>query len=135
MYNKKHREVSTDTRIMDLLHAAYVGMGKALTAEPDRVFYQFHHWFWNPRRPTAKKKAHAKYGARLLLDPETEEPWLLLFDPDNDGKEVLEHGEPEENRRNAGGAEPVQHTDGAAVDQGGSSIEGAAPEWNPEERD
>lgn len=104
---QKGKETSAEKRIYDLLDSCWKGMGKALTSEPDRVMYTFKHWFWDRARPAAKKPAKMKFGARLLLDPETEEPWLLIFNPADDDKEVLKRGEPEENRTDeSGDADP-----------------------------
>lgn len=124
--NKKRKGVSAETRIYDLLHACYVGMGKALSEVDDRVYYTFLHWFWERLRPQAKKKAKAKYGARLLLDPETDEPWLLIFDPANDGQEVLEYGELKENRTADAALDeqdgPDVRLDGPGVDFGEEAV-------------
>lgn len=115
---QKGKETSAEKRIYDLLDSCWKGMGKALTTEPDRVMYTFKHWFWDRKRPASKKPVKLKLAARLLLDPETEEPWLLIFNPDTDDKEVLKHGEHEENRTDE--ANPVEsgETDGAGVDPG-----------------
>ena len=114
---QRNRKDTAESRIYDLCHACYEGMGKALAAEPDRVYFEFKHWFWDRLKPKAKKKVKAKYGARLLLDPETEEPWLLIFDPSADGKEVLKHGEPETDRGTDEHSEGMGLGDGAPVDQ------------------
>jgi hypothetical protein len=81
-------------------------MGKALSSEPERIMYTFKHWFWDRNKPKATKQERASFAARLLLDPETEEPWLLIFNPNVDGKEVLKHGqhyEHSQNENEAGG--------------------------------
>jgi hypothetical protein len=92
---QKGRETNTDARIFDLLRSAYDGMGKNMATEPDRIMYTFKHWCWDRLRPKAKKQTKRKYGARLFLDPETKEPWLLIFDPQRNGNEVLEAKEDE----------------------------------------
>ena len=94
---QKGKETSAEKRIYDLLDSCYKGMGKALSTQIDMVQYEFKHWFWDRLRPKATKPIKAVYGARLLLDPETEEPWLLIFDPVRDDKRVLDHGEHDEN--------------------------------------
>jgi hypothetical protein len=94
----KGKKTNPDKRIFELLDSAWKGMGKALAEEPERVAYPFKHWFWERDRPKAKKQAKAKFAARLLLDPDTEEPWILIFDPQRDNEGVLRHGEPEEHR-------------------------------------
>lgn len=91
---RKKVETNADKRIYDLLDSCYKGMGKALATEPDRVYYNFKHWFWHREKPRATKPIKANYGARLLLDPETDEPWLLIFDPERDDERVLKKGEP-----------------------------------------
>lgn len=87
-------DTNADKRIYDLLASCYEGMGKALATEPDRVYYKFKHWFWPRLNKRATKPVKAVFGARLLLDPETEEPWLLIFNPDHDDGSVLKKGEP-----------------------------------------
>lgn len=114
---KGKEEQNADRRIYDLLDSCYRGMGKALAADDDMVYFQFKHWFWDRLKPKAKKQTKAKYGARLLLDPETEEPWLLIFDPVSDGKEVLKHGEPREHREDVPDPGEVRLGDGPGVDQ------------------
>lgn len=123
-YTTKRKEVNADLRIYALLESCYNGMGKALATEPDRVMYPFKHYFWERDRPKAKKMTKRRLGARLLLDPETEEPWLLIFDPEEDGEEVLKRGDTEENRGDVeppGIVEPIDYT---ALDQGGSDNAG-----------
>lgn len=121
------RNQTADGRIYALLESAWHGMGKALTSEPDRVWYQFKHWFWNHKKPKAKKQAKLKLGARLLLDPETEEPWMLIFHPgDNDG--VLTYGEPEENREDDRVPGEEGQADGPEMDPGVREAEDAS-EW------
>ena len=112
---RKGVDTSAEKRIYDLLDSCYKGMGKRLASEPDSVAYTFKHWFWDRLRPKAKKPTKAKYGARLLLDPETEEPWLLIFCPDRDGKEVLKYGEPETDRGNETPASELGLGDDASV--------------------
>ncbi len=95
----KGRNTNPDKRIFELLESCYEGLTKSMSTEAgDGVYFEFKHWFWDRARPKAKKQTKAKYGARLLLDPETEEPWLLIFCIDRDGKEVLKRGEPKEDR-------------------------------------
>ena len=115
---KQGKDTSTDKRIFDLLDSCWKGMGKALATEPERLSYSFKHWYWPKDRPKAKKQAKAQLAARLLLDPETEEPWILIFDPITDHDGVLKHGEPTEHREDdgsAGGALPPR-TDTPGVD-------------------
>ena len=99
----KGKNTNPDRRIFQLLESCWDGMGKALSSEPERVMYQFKHWYWRRNRPKAKKKVKGQFAARLLLHPQTEEPWILIFDPLRDNEGVLEHGEPEEHREHEGG--------------------------------
>ena len=93
-------------------------MGKALSSEPERVMYEFKHWYWRRERPKATKQARTTFASRLLLDPETEEPWMLIFLPTVDGAEVLDYGEPEADRTNEGDTTELGRADGTTLDQG-----------------
>ena len=97
-------------------------MGKALATAPDRVMYSFKHWYWDRHRPASTKPIQGKFGARLLLNPETEEPWLLIFHPTDDDKEVLNRGEHDENRKHEADSGSEQHADGSEVDLGSKTI-------------
>jgi len=91
------RDVSLEGRITRLLAACYEGMVKKLTQTDDFVFYYFKIWFWNRDKPKAKKMSRARLGARLLLSPSTNDPWMYIFDPNVDHIDMLEPGEaPEE---------------------------------------
>ena len=120
----KHSEVTAEKRIYELLQSCYSGMGKALASNPDRVFYEFKHWFWPRMRPKAKKQCKMEFGARLLLYPETEEPWLLIFDPARDGEEVLDRGESTENREIVGDTGAMGVGDSPDLDDGNSKSSG-----------
>lgn len=125
------KDTNPDKRIYELLASCWKGMGKALASEPERVMYTFKHWYWDRDRPKAKKQSKATYGARLLLDPETEEPWMLIFHPDIDGTEVIEYGEHDEDREDAGISGGPGTRDGAEVDPRVRGPEDA-PERGPE---
>lgn len=90
------RSISTDKRLWALLDSAYRGLSAALSVHDDFLSFTFWHWYNKKNKPGAKKKAKIKLGARLLLHPETEEPWLLFFDPQYDFKDQLKKGEPHE---------------------------------------
>lgn len=94
---KQGKSTNADKRIFELLDSCWKGMGKALSSEPERIMYPFKHWYWQREKPKATKMTKVEFAARLLLDPETEEPWMLIFHPTVDGKEVLRHGEHNEN--------------------------------------
>lgn len=112
------KKSNPDKRIFELLEAAWQGMGKALAAEPDCVFFKFKHWFWQHGRPKATKQVGFQFGTRLLLDPETEEPWILIFDPEYDNEEVLKRGEHAEDRGAETPAGELGLADDAEVDDG-----------------
>lgn len=120
--NTRKRSSNPDKRIFDILESAWQGMGKALTKEPDRVMYPFKHWYWQRGRPKATKQRKLRLGARLLLDPETEEPWVLIFDPQEDGMEVLKHGEPRTDRGNEADTGAPGASDGADMDIGEEAV-------------
>lgn len=92
------KKTNPDKRIFQILDSAWIGMGKALTTDPDRVMYTFKHWYWPLGRPKARKKVQITVGARLLLDPDTDKPWILLFHPLYDTPEVIRRGEPNKHR-------------------------------------
>lgn len=87
------RGVHTDLRLYELLKSCFEGLGKALAADDSRLSFKFNHWYLRKNKPNAKKRAKIKIGGRLLLHPETEEPWLLLFDPAFDHASQLKEGE------------------------------------------
>lgn len=120
--HKKHKGVSSETRMYDLLHACYSGLQRKLAVEEDFVYFEFPHWFVNRFRPEARKKSKITLGARLLLNPETDEPWLLIFEPGIDGEEVLKRGEPKQNTRVDGTPGEGRDTDEARVDIGEEAV-------------
>jgi hypothetical protein len=61
------------------------------------VSFGFKHWALRKDKPKSKKAA-VKLGGRLLLHPQTEEPWLLIFNPDYDDKSQLVKGEAPDGR-------------------------------------
>ena len=92
-------QTNPDKRIFELLESCFVGMGKALASADDRVSFTFKHWFWPADvKPGRKKQTKGKFGARLLLHPETEEPWLLIFNITQDGISDLKRGEAPDGR-------------------------------------
>ncbi len=119
------RKTNTPKRLMELLESCYKGLSKALSVNDDMLYFSFVHWYVPKGRPNAKKRAKTKLGARLLLHPETEEPWLLLFDPEYDFADQLkkgEHdGEPEEDRIPESEAALARPEPGAPVDFGDSA--------------
>lgn len=115
---KQGKDTNPDKRIFELLDSCWKGMGKALSSEPDRIMYPFKHWYWERNRPKASKMARSTLAARLFLDPETEEPWMLVFHPQADGLEVVVYGEPKENTQN----------DGVPADPRVSGVSGDGPE-------
>jgi len=82
-----------DKRIWHLLEYCYEGMAKKLATSDDFLYYEFKLKFWDRKRPKAKKQTKAKFGARLMLDPSTDGPWLYIFDPLVDTIDTLEPGE------------------------------------------
>lgn len=113
---------SADKRIYELIDAVGEGMGKALSASPDAVSFKFKHWHLKKDRPKAKKKAKSKFAARLLLDPETNDPWVIIFDPTLDHEGVLTYGEYEEHRADEelAGGEPSGGEAPSGLDPSGS---------------
>jgi hypothetical protein len=81
-----------EKRIWHLLQYCYEGMAKKLAAEDDFLYYDFKVWYWSRDRPNAKKMQKWILGARLMLDPSTDGPWLYIFAPNVDQIEDLEHG-------------------------------------------
>lgn len=116
------QNLSTDKRLWQLLDSCYRGLGAALSVHDDFVSFTFRHWYKKKRKPKAKKMAKIKLGARLLLHPETEEPWLLLFDPEYDFTDQLKKGdapdgEHEEDRTDEAGPGTVELPDSPRLDQ------------------
>lgn len=98
------QNTNTDKRLFELLDSCFVGIGKGLATSPDMVSFSFKHWLLRKNKPKSKK-TKVQLGGRLLLHPETEEPWLLIFDPAHDDKSQLKKGEapdgePETDREN-----------------------------------
>lgn len=87
---KSKRCTSTDRRINELLVACHEGMLKRMAVSDDFVFYKFKHWHWSAHEPERSKKTKTTLGARLLIDPSTEEPWMYIFDPYVDHIDALE---------------------------------------------
>jgi len=83
-----------EQRIWHLLQYCYDGMAKKLATTDDFLYYEFKAHFWSRDRPAAKKKQKWKLGARLLLDPSTDGPWLYIFAPNVDSIDTLEKGDP-----------------------------------------
>lgn len=121
-----NKKSNPDKRIFELLESTWQGMGKALSEEGDRLMYRFKHWYWERGRPKARKQRMAKLGARLLLDPETEEPWILIFDPQRDGNEVLKHGEPTKDREDGSASGETEPADDTRLDLGIQEAEPAS---------
>ena len=94
VWSENLKVTHTDKRLYELLEACYHGLGKALSVNDDMVAFTFDHWYMKKNKPKAKKRGHTKLGARLLLHPETGEPWLLLFDPVYDFANQLKRGDP-----------------------------------------
>lgn len=88
------RGTHTDQRLHELLQSCFQGLGKALAKQDDMLYFQFKHWYKDRARPRAKKSVKIKLGARLMLHPDSGEPWLLLFHPTYDFANQLEKGEP-----------------------------------------
>ena len=88
----KH-DTDLEKRIWHLLQYCYDGMTKKLATSDDFVSYQFKIWYWSRKKPNAKKMSRARLGARLMLDPSTDTPWLYIFDPLVDYIDLLEKGE------------------------------------------
>lgn len=121
--HKKHKEVSSETRIYDLLHACYSGLQSKLATADDFVYFEFKHWCLNRHRPEAKKKRKMILGARLFLDPDNNEPWLLIFEPGIDAlEEVANRGEPKEHPDFDGRAEEASDSDNAGLDIGEEAV-------------
>jgi len=83
---------STDRRLHDLLSSCFEGIGKGLATSPDMVSFTFKHWSLRKDKPKSKAKK-TKLGGRLLLHPDTGNPWLLIFNPEFDDKSELEKGD------------------------------------------
>ena len=90
------RKTSADKRIFQLLESCSDGLTSRLSAdsadEEGFLYFQFKHFYWEKGRDKAKKKAQIKVGCRLLLDPDTKAPWMLLLDPDYDYAIELKKG-------------------------------------------
>ena len=91
--SSRHR-VTQDGRIGELLNQCYEGMIKKLATADDFVYYDFIAFYWSRNRPRATKQQRWKLGARLLLDPSTETPWMYIFAPNVDRIDTLEKGQP-----------------------------------------
>lgn len=87
---------SLEQRIWHLLQYCYEGMAKKLATSDDFLYYEFKVHYWSRNRPKAKKMQHWKLGARLLLDPSTDGPWMYIFAPNVDTINVLTPGDPNE---------------------------------------
>ena len=83
---------STERRIIELLQYCYDGMIKKLAVQDDFVFYQFKVWYWCSVNRTKKKKRRAMLAARLFQDPDTQGPWLYIFNPKEDSIDELTKG-------------------------------------------
>lgn len=117
------RNTSPDRRIYETVSSAYEGMLKRLSVDDQMVQYEFKHWYWSKSRPKAKKPRKITLGARLLIDFETDEPWMLIFDPEFDDDRVVvrgepKDGEPEEHREDGGALAGEGLRDRAGLDQG-----------------
>ena len=90
------RKTSVDRRINHLLESCSTGLTSRLSAdsadEEGFLYFQFKHFYWEKDRDKAKKKVKMKIGCRLLLDPDTKIPWMLLLDPDYDYALELKKG-------------------------------------------
>ena len=75
------RNTNTEKRINHLLQYCYDGMIKKLATQDDFVFYEFKVYFWDRSNSKRTKMIKEWVGARLLLDPSTEGPWLYIFSP------------------------------------------------------
>ena len=83
---------STDIRIFALLQCCYEGMTKRLAVSDDFVHYKFKVWYWDRTRKTSKKKRRAQLGARLFLHPDTNTPWMYIFNMLEDTANELKEG-------------------------------------------
>ena len=83
-----------EKRIWHVLQACYDGMAKKLSVSDDFVYYDFKLWYWDREAPKASKQRRIKLGARLLLDPSTDGPWMYIFNPYVDLIDELEEGQP-----------------------------------------
>lgn len=90
------RKTNTDKRIYQLLEACSAGLQKRLAADPNDtegfVYFRFKHFYWERGRDNAKKKVKIKIGCRILLDPDSSAPWMLILDPDYDYAIELKKG-------------------------------------------
>ena len=95
---------NTDRRIVELITAVWEGMLKRLAADradEGFVWFPFKFWYWPAtaqmvnRKPPKKKRI--RLGARLFLDPITDEPWLYVFDTNKDDGSELEKADTKEN--------------------------------------
>ena len=84
----------TEKRIWELLESCYAGLGKKLAVSDDFIYFGFKHYYWGRTRYEAKKQIKGGFGARLLLDPSTNGPWLYIFAPRVDDIDVLVKGQP-----------------------------------------
>lgn len=114
------RGTHTDKRLYELLESVWLGMDKALARNNDCVGFSFKHFYWRRNKPRSKKKGRGKLGVRLFLHPETEEPWLLIFNPVHDMANHLKKGEPDdtikEHREN-------ENPDGTPGPRSGTSLD------------
>ena len=92
------RNTSSDKRVFELIESCYAGMMKKLAQSDEMVQYEFKHWYWLRSRPKATKQNKIRLGARLLIDFDTEKPWMLVFDPEYDDDRVLIKGEPKDGK-------------------------------------
>lgn len=80
-------KTNVDKRIFELIDSMIKGMDKRMAGSDDEdgfLFFKFKHWFYERGKPNAKKKASMKCGCRLFINPDTNEPWILVFDPEYD---------------------------------------------------
>ena len=85
---------SLEQRIWRLLQYCYDGMSKKLATSDDFLSYEFKVHYWSRERVNAKKMVKWKLGARLMLDPSTDTPWLYISAPNVDSIDVLEKAQP-----------------------------------------
>jgi hypothetical protein len=87
----------TEKRIVELLQYCYDGMLKKLSVEDDFILYYFKVWYFDrdlPKKVGRKlpKKKRARLAARLFRDPDTQGPWLYIFNPKEDSIDELTKG-------------------------------------------
>jgi len=90
--NTNKYRTNTERRIVELLQYCYDGMAKKLAVQDDFVYYTFKIWYWCPVNRNKTKKRRARLAARLFLDPDTNKPWLYIFNPTEDKINELTEG-------------------------------------------